>query len=203
MNWQQDVVFGFKTWLKLKLNNLLVLLIWKYLADLVVYQSEFVKTWWEESKHYRPPNHMIIYNGVDLNNFTPSKESEKRDISILCVEGNIVGDHFQTALISNIVEYDVRLYGRISTSNSSQRFWTHELPENVMLLGELSRSEVPRAMSGRFVFLSLDVNPACPNAVIEAMASGLPIVAFNTGSLSDIVRDNSGILIEYGANSGN
>jgi glycosyltransferase involved in cell wall biosynthesis len=36
--------------------------------------------------------------------------------------------------------------------------------------------------------------------VIEALACGLPVVGFDTGSLSELVRGDAGRLVPYGAN---
>jgi glycosyltransferase involved in cell wall biosynthesis len=36
--------------------------------------------------------------------------------------------------------------------------------------------------------------------VIEALASGLPVVGFNTGALRELVPDSAGALVDYGGN---
>ncbi len=43
-----------------------------------------------------------------------------------------------------------------------------------------------------------DINAACPNSVIEALACGLPVVAFDTGALSELLTKDCGILVPYG-----
>ena len=46
----------------------------------------------------------------------------------------------------------------------------------------------------------MDINPACPNTVIEALNCGIPVVAYDTGALKEIVSMDSGILVPYGSN---
>ncbi len=60
-------------------------------------------------------------------------------------------------------------------------------PENIPLLDR----------SAHLLFAS-DLHPACPNAVIEALACGLPVVAFDTGALRELVSEQAGRLADYG-----
>jgi glycosyltransferase involved in cell wall biosynthesis len=48
------------------------------------------------------------------------------------------------------------------------------------------------------ILLVLEVNPPCPNSVIEALASGIPIVGFDSGALRELVPEGAGIIIPYG-----
>jgi glycosyltransferase involved in cell wall biosynthesis len=43
------------------------------------------------------------------------------------------------------------------------------------------------------------LNAACPNSVIEALACGLPVLAYDTGALSELVQDGAGEVVPYGA----
>src|SRR5687767_10717560 len=63
------------------------------LADHVIYQSQFIKHWWED--WYRParvPSSVII-NGVDLNRYTPHglHERPSSHYRLLVVEGSLAG----------------------------------------------------------------------------------------------------------------
>jgi glycosyltransferase involved in cell wall biosynthesis len=47
---------------------------------------------------------------------------------------------------------------------------------------------------------SADLHPACPNSVIEALACGLPVVAYDTGSLAELITPEAGVVAPYGGN---
>jgi glycosyltransferase involved in cell wall biosynthesis len=64
--------------------------------------------------------------------------------------------------------------------------------------GLVPRAGIPELDRSAHVLFSADVNPACPNAVIEALACGLPVVGFETGALPELVIGDSGRLVGYG-----
>jgi glycosyltransferase involved in cell wall biosynthesis len=61
------------------------------------------------------------------------------------------------------------------------------------------REHVPWLMRSSHLLFSAEVNPPCPNSVIEALACGLPVIGFDTGSLSELVQGDVGRLVPYGA----
>jgi len=69
----------------------------------------------------------------------------------------------------------------------------------VNFLGTLPREQIPfLARSSHFLY-SAEVNPPCPNSVIESLACGLPVAGFETGSLRELVGEDASILVPYGA----
>ncbi len=65
--------------------------------------------------------------------------------------------------------------------------------------GMRPRAEVQARQKTAALFLTLDLNPSCPNAVIELLASGLPVIGFDTGSVGELVGDG-GEVVKYDGN---
>jgi glycosyltransferase involved in cell wall biosynthesis len=58
--------------------------------------------------------------------------------------------------------------------------------------------QIPALDRSAHLLFAADLNPACPNAAIEAMACGLPVIAFETGALPELVQGDAGRLAPYG-----
>jgi glycosyltransferase involved in cell wall biosynthesis len=75
----------------------------------------------------------------------------------------------------------------------------NKLDKRLQYKGFLNRDNVYEVLLGS-VYLSLDINPACPNTVAEALACGAPVVAFDTGALPELVDTSCGKVVPYGSN---
>jgi glycosyltransferase involved in cell wall biosynthesis len=65
--------------------------------------------------------------------------------------------------------------------------------------GVVPREDIPAIDRAAHVLFSTDLNAACPNSVIEALACGLPVLAYDTGALAEMVQDGAGEVVPYGA----
>jgi glycosyltransferase involved in cell wall biosynthesis len=70
----------------------------------------------------------------------------------------------------------------------------------IKFMNTIPREQIPWMMRSSHLLFSAEVNPPCPNSVIEALACGLPVIGFDTGSLAEIVQGDAGRLVAYGAN---
>ena len=82
-----------------------------------------------------------------------------------------------------------------------QAQWSAYAQVPVNWLGIIDRGEVPQLHRSAHVYFSSEVHAPCPNSVIEALACGLPVAAFDTGSLPQIVGGDAGMVVPYGADA--
>ena len=69
----------------------------------------------------------------------------------------------------------------------------------VSYLGVVAAEQVPSVLQQAHMLFSADVNAACPNSVVEALACGLPVAAYDTGALLEIVPPTAGAVAPYGS----
>ena len=173
-----------------------------YFADFVIYQSDFIKNWWHEKYGIAGTDEAVIYNAVDLKEFFPRHNAFDK-INLICVEGTIPS---VDAYVKVVNETALNLYerkvidkcvicGKVTGGNAHDVFGKNSA---IDYLGIVPRESMPDVYKNK-VFLVLEVQPPCPNSVIEALASGVPVIGFDTGCLRELVRDGAGVLVSYGS----
>jgi glycosyltransferase involved in cell wall biosynthesis len=208
MNWLHRSRFTSpRHWLKAQMSNILLAYTRDRLASAVVYQSRFVQEWWQEAYGESAPG-VVIHNGVDLTHFSPTGEGQPPGdgVRILMVEGNLGGGYelgleHAVALANALAkEADQPVELAVAGQVGDQVRAKTETASQVELkwLGLLPLAELPHHYRSAHLLFSGDVNAACPNSVIEAMACGLPVLAFNTGALPELVTPAAGRLAAYG-----
>jgi len=68
-------------------------------------------------------------------------------------------------------------------------------------MGVLPLERIPEMNNNAHFLYSSDINAACPNSVIEALACGNPVLSFDTGAIPELVTSDSGKIVPYGADS--
>ena len=200
MNWHHRVRWtGVRAWIRAEIANALMKITRRHIADVVIYQSKFVLHWWRERFDSLPTPYRVIYNGVDLNEFYPRPLDVGTGVGerVVCLEGNITGE-LALHTWQGITKWPIMVYGHVLDDINQKLAFGY--CRNVILKGSVAREDVPFVFTGRSIYLSLDINAACPNAVIEALASGLPVVGYDTGSLKELVGEDAGILVPYCGN---
>lgn len=209
MNWiHHKRRTGWRHYLRAEYGNIILSLIRSRLADHIIYQSHFSHQWWERVYGLSQIPWHVVHNGVDLERYTPDGMSDLPGdhFRILLVEGTI-GGGYELGLLSAIQmgeklhftyshEVEVMVVGRVSAS--LQQEWKRRTEINMNFAGQVPGEKIPEIDRSAHVLYAADINPACPNSVIEALACGLPVAGFDTGALSEIITEGSGQLVPYG-----
>lgn len=172
-----------------------------FLASKIVYQSHFVREWWNKSGWKVRQNTSIIHNGVKIHDLESIKKTIELRTSkrLVVLEGTIDYSPYALRLLNELAvglpeDVSIELYGKFENDHAKTN-----LNKRLQYKGFLNREEVYNVLKGS-VYLSLDINPACPNTVAEALACGAPVVAFDTGALPELVDESCGKIVPYGSN---
>jgi glycosyltransferase involved in cell wall biosynthesis len=209
INWLQRVRWtGPRYLIRAIYGNANLSFIRRHLTDHVIYQSQFIKRWWED--WYRPARvpSTVIINGVDLDRYTPHGLHERPSghQRLLVVEGSLAGGQnyglfnaasFASALAKKL-RVELMVVGRVDGRTKNRL--KHQNAFRIQFMDTTPREHIPWLMRSSHVLFSAEVNPPCPNSVIEALACGLPVASFDTGSLSELIQGDAGRLVPYGAN---
>jgi len=211
MNWiHRKRPTGLRHYLRSEINNRLLATIRRYVADKIVYQSNFARTWWQTVYGSSSSPATVIYNGIDLQVFHPGGEEglPSDHIRLLLVEGHLRGGYEQgldsaiklTLLLNQAGGMGVKLRVVGDVPLSMQQRFNAVAGNQVEWTGIVPQASIPQIDRSAHLLFSADLNAACPNSVVEAMACGLPVVGFATGSLPELVEGDSGRVVPYGSN---
>jgi glycosyltransferase involved in cell wall biosynthesis len=209
MNWiHKRRPTGLKHYLRAEYGNLNLNVVRRRIASQIVYQSEFAQKWWEQEKSRLTTPARVIYNGVDLQKFTPDGPANRPDDywRILVVEGNLAGGYeagLENAVglaekLNNLTDNPVELLIAGIVPDAVKSELDEKAGVRIAWAGHLPQTEIPALDRSAHLLFSADINAACPNSVIEALGSGLPVLALNSGALPELVKKNSGIIVPYG-----
>jgi glycosyltransferase involved in cell wall biosynthesis len=209
INWiQRRRNTGARHYLRAEYGNFILALIRRRIASHILYQSEFARRWWDDWYGLPGKPHAVVHNGVDLKTYSPEgSEARPADRNrLLVVEGDLGGGYdmgldnavrlAETLISAHQLPIELTVVGKISPSHQAAVQARTQVP--IQWMGAVPRERIPAIDRSAHVLFSSDLNPACPNSVIEAMACGLPVVAFDTGALRELVVEGAGEVVPYG-----
>jgi glycosyltransferase involved in cell wall biosynthesis len=210
MNWiHRKARTGLKHYIRSEYSNWLLAVVRHRLANAVIYQSQFARNWWQTVYGNISAPLQVVYNGVDLQDYSPQGAGTPPTdhFRLLLVEGHLRGGH-ETGLENAIQlaralkddpagRWELMVAGEVPPEIQA-RYQNEDLW--ITWRGVVRREDVAEMDRCAHVLFSADLNAACPNAVIEALACGLPVVSFATGSLPELVNGEAGLVVPYGRN---
>ena len=143
----------------------------------------------------------MISNGIDTGLFQPMDKNEcRRKLSLL-------GDQKHIVYIGNLVDIKGVEYLIDSMSRLESHVHLHIIGDGVRrkalegrarhkgfekritFHGRIAHEEIARWMNAADVFCLPSLNEGCPNVIVEAMATHVPIVATRVGGIPELVND--------------
>ena len=167
--------------------------IWKK-AKKVIANSEGLK----QLAHKTKPDQEIsvIYNGVDINQFYPLKTEDMRDKIVIISTGRLIerkGYSFLIEALRDNQQVELILIGEGDLAGEL-KYLAKKNNVRVNFMGRVPHENVPDYLRKADIFILPSLNEGMSNSVLEAMASGLPIITTDTGGSKELVRKN-GIIV--------
>ncbi len=207
INWlHRRLHTGPRHFLRAEYGNRLLAFLRSRIVTHIVYQSDFVRGWWTRQFGPERVPSVVIHNGVDLSAYTPDGPHERPTgtFRLLLVEGSLQGG-YETGLgtaiglaerVAEKFPLELMVVGRLSPDLQTAHQKNSRVP--IRWAGLVPRDHIPFLDRSAHLLFSADINAACPNSVIEALACGLPVSGFATGALPELVAGNAGRLVPYG-----
>ncbi|MEN9563745.1 MAG: hypothetical protein RIR73_1989 [Chloroflexota bacterium] len=207
INWVQRVKWsGVRYSVRAEYGNVMLATIRNHFADRVIYQSQFIRKWWEDWYGVAKAPASVIINGVDLNAYTHDGEHERPTDTyrMLLLEGSLARGlnsglfHAVSVAEKLSAKYPMEVVVAGVVDETTQKKLQSKVP--VKFLDTVPRADIPKLARSSHMMYCAEVNPPCPNSVIEALACGVPVIGFDSGSLKELVTDDAGCVVPYGAN---
>jgi glycosyltransferase involved in cell wall biosynthesis len=175
-------------------------------ADYVFYQSEFCKKSADRFLGKGPGAWEVLYNPVDTNYFRPSSNSPGG--LVMLSTGTAMNFYRFECAVRTLAELDRRgvnakliVAGRLTWKDDHAKitYDVHSLinelgvSDKVELLPPYSRAGAPAIYQRAHLLLHTKVYDPCPMVVLEAMASGLPVIYANSGGVPELVGGEAGV----------
>lgn len=175
------------------------------IADWVFYQSEFCKRAADKFLGVRLGQGEILYNAVDTRRFSPRTDRGSGAPFVFLATGKL-DDHLYyriDCILGGLamarrrgLNAQLIVAGKLSPSvreRADRQAGALAICQAVVFPGSYSQAEAPAIYRAADAYLSTTHQDACPNAVLEALASGLPVIYAGTGGVPELVGTEAGV----------
>lgn len=151
----------------------------------------------------------VIPNGVDLEQFFPSETKQPPDELRLITVGRLSATK-RIEMLIDAVELLVRqgykirfsiIGGGAAEKSLRQMILEKKLANSIELTGRIGPEKMPDFYRGSDIYISATMQEGMSNAMLEAMASGLPVITTCCEGAEELIADNGIIVKQPGAES--
>ena len=145
----------------------------------------------------------VVPNGVELDRFSPANNKQKiEDLKLLTVGRLSVSKRIE--LLVSAMELirkqfpnaTLKMAGGGGLENQLRKLIKDKGLENcITMLGIVPAEDMPKLYRESDIFISASLQEGMSNAMLEAMASGIPIVTTRCEGVQELIADN-GIVVE-------
>ena len=177
-------------------------------ADLVFFQSEFCRRAADRFLGPLSGAGEVLYNAVDIDKFAPSDDQAGQGPFRFLITGKVEPHRLYriesaiaalAQLRDDGAEAELCFAGLLD-EDSARSVMAYAAARGVggafRLLGAYSQQDAPAIYRAADAYLNLNHQDPCPNAVIEAMACGLPVVHLSNGGPPELVGPDAGRAID-------
>jgi len=145
----------------------------------------------------------VIPNGVELDRFYPAENAEKsEEIRLLTVGRLSVTKRIEMLIEAVEILHRTACKVRLTVVGGGQMEQQlrkiaaeRELRDVIKITGRMDSKKMPEVYRQSDIFISASMQEGMSNAMLEAMASGLPIVTTRCEGLAELINGN-GIIVE-------
>lgn len=200
-----------KYYLHAEAANLAIAFFRRFVCDRIIYQSPFCERRWNSVYGEMDKPSTVIFNGTDTELFRPAHALPdlQTRIDFVLAEGSFrygmdfgleIGVELAAALSARLgKKVCMHVAGKTAeaSENRAREITARSAADaEVVFEGVCDKKRLIELEQNAAFFFSSEIHAACPNAVIEAMSCGLPVIGFDTGALKDVTGD-AGIIVPY------
>lgn len=173
--------------------------------DTVTFNSQFVRDWCIEREGWQVKNPVVIYGGVDPSKFPPRSANAYHNPTRFLFAGRIDPEKDPLTCLNAVAKLaqkglpvQLTLAAGSSLHPDYERTVLQrakELDSIVRLLPKVPQSEMSKLLHDHDVFVFSSQIDWWPNALLEAMACGLAVIATRCGGPDEILWDGENCLI--------
>ena len=145
----------------------------------------------------------VIPNGVELDRFCPAESSEAQEVLRLLTVGRLSATKRVEMLIDAVEilrKDDLEICFTVAGGGQLEQHLRESVSERdladaVKIAGRVDPENMPQVYRDSDIFISASVQEGMSNAMLEAMASGLPIITTRCEGVDELITDN-GVIVE-------